>query len=162
MAVVCDRRTPREGCRDPASTGGFSGCRRVSDVTLTSGLVSTFIDHHFRHFNAAVLKDAANAYARHLDNGGQMLVTLAGAMSTAELGLSLAEMIRHGKVHAISCTGALDEASRTARPTRRGRGGLPGRRRVVGQQNVDHANISSTCRLDRVNRFVTVRCRGQV
>jgi len=35
-----------------------------------------------------------------------MLVTLAGAMSTAELGLSLAEMIRRGKVHAICCTGA--------------------------------------------------------
>jgi deoxyhypusine synthase len=35
-----------------------------------------------------------------------MLVTLAGAMSTAELGLSLAEMIRQGKVHAICCTGA--------------------------------------------------------
>ncbi len=35
-----------------------------------------------------------------------MMVTLAGAMSTAELGLSLAEMIRQGKVHAITCTGA--------------------------------------------------------
>ena len=75
-------------------------------MTPTSGLVSTFIDHHFRHFNAAVLKDAANAYTRHVDNGGRMLLTLAGAMSTAELGLSLAEMIRRGKVHAISCTGA--------------------------------------------------------
>jgi len=35
-----------------------------------------------------------------------MLVSLAGAMSTAELGLSLAEMIRQDKVQAISCTGA--------------------------------------------------------
>ena len=35
-----------------------------------------------------------------------MLVTLAGAMSTAELGRSLADMIRQGKVHAITCTGA--------------------------------------------------------
>ena len=35
-----------------------------------------------------------------------MLVTLAGAMSTAELGLSLAEMIRQGKVHAVCSTGA--------------------------------------------------------
>jgi deoxyhypusine synthase len=75
-------------------------------MTPASGLVSTFIDHHFRHFNAAVLKDAADAYTRHLGEGGQMLVTLAGAMSTAELGLSLAEMIRCGKVHAICCTGA--------------------------------------------------------
>jgi deoxyhypusine synthase len=71
-----------------------------------SGPVSRFIDHHYRHFNAATLKDAANGYNRHLDQGGAMLVSLAGAMSTAELGLSLAEMIRSDKVHAISCTGA--------------------------------------------------------
>jgi deoxyhypusine synthase len=71
-----------------------------------SGPVSRFIDHHYRHFNAAALKDAADGYTRHLASGGKMLVTLAGAMSTAELGLSLAEMIRQGKVHAISCTGA--------------------------------------------------------
>ena len=68
--------------------------------------VSQFIDHHYRHFNAAVLKDAAHAYRAHLDKGGQMLLTLAGAMSTAELGLSLAEMIRTNKVSAICCTGA--------------------------------------------------------
>ena len=71
-----------------------------------SGPISDFIDHHYRHFNAAALKDAADGYTRHLDSGGSMLVTLAGAMSTAELGLSFAEMIRQGKVHAISCTGA--------------------------------------------------------
>jgi deoxyhypusine synthase len=70
------------------------------------GNVSEFVHHHFRHFNAAALVDAADAYVRHLDEGGQMLVTLAGAMSTGELGLSLAEMIRRDKVHAICCTGA--------------------------------------------------------
>jgi len=68
--------------------------------------ITQFIDHHYRHFNAAALKDAAKGYKAHIDRGGQMLVTLAGAMSSAELGLSLAEMIREGKVHAISCTGA--------------------------------------------------------
>jgi deoxyhypusine synthase len=68
--------------------------------------ISDFIDHHYRHFNAAALKDAAEAYKRHLEQGGHMLVTLAGAMSTAELGLSLAEMIRQDKVHGIVCTGA--------------------------------------------------------
>lgn len=72
----------------------------------TSGPVSQFLRHHFRHFNAATLVDAAEAYRRHLDKGGKMMITLAGAMSTAELGLSLAEMIRQDKVHAISCTGA--------------------------------------------------------
>jgi deoxyhypusine synthase len=68
--------------------------------------VSDFIDHHYRHFNAAALKDAAEAYSAHVDAGGQMLLAMAGAMSTAELGLSLAEMIRSEKVHAICCTGA--------------------------------------------------------
>lgn len=53
-----------------------------------------------------MLKDAADAYIAHLDRGGKMMITLAGAMSTAELGVSLAEMIRQDKVHAITCTGA--------------------------------------------------------
>src|SRR4051812_23316101 len=68
--------------------------------------ITNFIDHHYRHFNAAALKDAAKAYKDLVNNGGKKLVTLAGAMSSAELGLSLAEMIRQNKVHAISCTGA--------------------------------------------------------
>lgn len=68
--------------------------------------ISQFIDRHYRHFNAAAMKDAAQAYRAYLDRGGKMLVTLGGAMSTAELGLSLAEMIRQDKVHAICCTGA--------------------------------------------------------
>jgi deoxyhypusine synthase len=71
-----------------------------------SGPVSQFIDRHYRHFNAAALKDAADGYVRHLNDGGAMFLVMAGAMSTAELGVSLAEMIRRGKVHAISCTGA--------------------------------------------------------
>jgi len=68
--------------------------------------IKEFIQTHFRHFNAATLKDAAEAYRAHLESGGKMMITLAGAMSTAELGISLAEMIRQDKVHAITCTGA--------------------------------------------------------
>jgi deoxyhypusine synthase len=68
--------------------------------------ISKFVHHHFRHFNSAALVDAADAYVQHLDDGGYMFMTLAGAMSTGELGLSLAEMIRRGKVHGICCTGA--------------------------------------------------------
>src|ERR1700757_2270219 len=68
--------------------------------------ISDFISHHYRHFNAAMLKDAAQGDKAHLEKGGKMLVTLAGAMSTAELGLSLAEMIRQDKVHGICTTGA--------------------------------------------------------
>ena len=70
------------------------------------GAVRDFLDRHFRHFNARETLAAARAYEAHVDAGGKMLVTLAGAMSTGELGVSLARMIRAGKVHAISCTGA--------------------------------------------------------
>lgn len=68
--------------------------------------IKEFIKHNFRHFNAAVVVDASEAYIAHLKKGGKMFMTVAGAMSTAELGLSLAEMIRQDKVHAICCTGA--------------------------------------------------------
>jgi len=70
------------------------------------GPISQFIEHHYKHFNAAALVDAAKGYQAHLAEGGKMMITLAGAMSTAELGRSLAEMIRQDKVAIISCTGA--------------------------------------------------------
>ena len=75
-------------------------------LAAKKGPVSQFIALNYRHFNAAALLDAAKGYETHLAAGGQMLVTLAGAMSTAELGITLAEMIRQDKVHAIVCTGA--------------------------------------------------------
>ncbi|MDF1695129.1 MAG: deoxyhypusine synthase family protein [Saprospiraceae bacterium] len=73
---------------------------------MNKGPVSNFIKHHFRHFNAATLIDAARAYEEQLSAGNKMMITLAGAMSTAELGISLAEMIRQEKVQIITCTGA--------------------------------------------------------
>ncbi len=71
-----------------------------------SGPISQFIRQHYRHFNAATLVDAADGYVKLLDKGGRMFLTMGGAMSTAELGISLAEMIRQEKIHGISCTGA--------------------------------------------------------
>ena len=68
--------------------------------------VAEFVRHHYRHFNSAALIDAADGYIKLMKSGGKMMVTLAGAMSTAELGLSLAEMIRRDKVQIITCTGA--------------------------------------------------------
>ncbi len=68
--------------------------------------ITEFLKHNYRHFNAAALIDAAEGYKTHLDNKGKMMITLAGAMSTAELGISLAEMIRQDKVQIITCTGA--------------------------------------------------------
>jgi len=70
------------------------------------GNIREFVDRNYRHFNAAVIKDASNAYIDHINSGKKMMITLAGAMSTAELGISLAKMIREDKVQIISCTGA--------------------------------------------------------
>lgn len=73
---------------------------------MSQGPISSFVKRHYRHFNAATLVEAAEGYNEHLAQGGKMFMTLAGAMSTAELGISLAEMIRQDKVHGICCTGA--------------------------------------------------------
>lgn len=70
------------------------------------GPVTRFMLEHYKHFNAATLIDAAREYESQLSEGRKMMITLAGAMSTAELGRSLAEMIRQEKVHIITCTGA--------------------------------------------------------
>ncbi|MEM1181892.1 MAG: deoxyhypusine synthase family protein [Acidobacteriota bacterium] len=68
--------------------------------------VKSFMDHHFRHFNARSTVRAARGWVDQLEAGNSMFLTLAGAMSTAELGRSLADLIRADKVHGICCTGA--------------------------------------------------------
>jgi len=73
---------------------------------VTSSPVKDFIKNNFKHFNSAVVIDAAQAWMDHLDNGGKMFFTMAGAMSTAELGKTLAQMIREDKIHGICTTGA--------------------------------------------------------
>lgn len=65
-----------------------------------------FITHNFRHFNAKTIVEAAEAWQKQLAQGNKMFLTLAGAMSTAEIGISLADLIREKKVHAICCTAA--------------------------------------------------------
>ena len=73
---------------------------------MERGPISQFITGHYKHFNAASLVDAAREYEQQINQGNKMMITMAGAMSTAELGKSLAEMIRQDKVHIITCTGA--------------------------------------------------------
>ncbi len=68
--------------------------------------VTAFMEKHYRHYNARETLAAARSYKEFIEKGGKMLVSLAGAMSTAQIGVSLAEMIRRDKVHAISCTAA--------------------------------------------------------
>ncbi len=68
--------------------------------------IRTFVNQHYRHFNAGELARAAQSLTSFLSDGGKIFLTLAGAMSTAELGRSLAPMIRAGHIAGISCTGA--------------------------------------------------------
>ena len=68
--------------------------------------VRAFMDRHYLHFNSREVVDAAKAYEAHIQAGGKMMITLAGAMSTARIGRILGRLIRKGYVHAISCTGA--------------------------------------------------------
>ncbi len=99
--------------------------------------IREFMQRHYRHFNAAACVDAAQGWVDHLDAGGKMFVTLAGAMSTAELGISLAELIREDKVHGICCTGAnLEEDifNLVAQPFYER---IPGYRALTAEQEVD-------------------------
>lgn len=64
------------------------------------------MEKHYRHFNARETLEAAKGWIEFANRGGKMVVCLAGAMSTAEIGISLAPLIRAGKVDAITCTGA--------------------------------------------------------
>ena len=68
--------------------------------------IKDFIRHHYRHFNSRTVVEAAAAWVDQLERGNRMFLTMAGAMSTAELGISLAELIRQEKVHGLCCTGA--------------------------------------------------------
>ncbi len=68
--------------------------------------ISRFLDEQFLHFNARETVDAARAWRAHLEADGKMFLAMAGAMSTAEIGISLARMIRSDKIHAICCTAA--------------------------------------------------------
>ena len=66
----------------------------------------SFMERNFHHFNARETLEAAQAYERHIGEGGKMLVSMAGAMSSGRIGITLARMIREDKVHAVSCTAA--------------------------------------------------------
>ncbi len=70
-----------------------------------------FILKNYKNFNSRATRDATLAYWRHIEGGGKMYWTLAGAMSSAQLGITLAPAIRAGLIHGISATGANLEES---------------------------------------------------
>ena len=79
--------------------------KQTAEVKL-SGNTAKFVRRNYYHFNALALKNATMAYKKLLDDGGKMFVSMAGAMSTGRLGISLAAMIREGYISGLSVTGA--------------------------------------------------------
>jgi deoxyhypusine synthase len=65
----------------------------------------------YKNFNARATRDATIAYWRHVEGGGRMFWAVAGAMSSAQLGITIAPAIRAGLVHGMSVTGANLEES---------------------------------------------------
>ncbi|AKU95463.1 Deoxyhypusine synthase [Labilithrix luteola] len=70
-----------------------------------------FVLRNFKNFNARATRDALLAYVRHIESGGRMFWAVAGAMSSAQLGITLAPAIRAGLIHGLSVTGANLEES---------------------------------------------------
>ncbi len=70
-----------------------------------------FILKNYKNFNARATRDALISYWRHIDKGGKMFWAVAGAMSSAQLGVTLAPAIRQGLIHGMSVTGANIEES---------------------------------------------------
>lgn len=66
---------------------------------------------NYKNFNARVTRDALLAYWRHVEAGGKMFWAVAGAMSSAQLGITMAPAIRAGLIHGLSVTGANLEES---------------------------------------------------
>jgi deoxyhypusine synthase len=80
-------------------------------MTSPSLPILEFVLKNYKNFNARATKDALLAYLRHVDGGGKMFWAVAGAMSSAQLGITLAPAIRAGLVHGLSVTGANLEES---------------------------------------------------
>lgn len=128
--------------------------------------IKQFMQHHYRHFNAKSVVEAADAYALQLKQGNKMMITLAGAMSTAELGISLAEMIRQNKVHAICCTGANLEEDVFNLVAHNSYERIPNWRALTAQEEMDLADrglnrVTDTCipEEEALRRIEHVICR---
>ncbi len=73
--------------------------------------VSAYAKRTLNHLNGGSTLQAALWLKDHLAKGGKIVVTLAGALSSFQVGVMLAELIRKNKVHLVSATGANHEES---------------------------------------------------
>ncbi|EKD45481.1 MAG: hypothetical protein ACD_69C00271G0002 [uncultured bacterium] len=73
--------------------------------------VSEFAKRTLQHCNGGSTLQAALWLKNHIAKGGKVVVTISGALSSFEVGVMLAELIRQDKVHLVSATGANHEES---------------------------------------------------
>lgn len=99
------------------ATQASLGAEKVSKNTLTSHVkksktpVTALAERTLRHCNGGATLQAAHWLKNHLDNGGKLVVTISGGLSSFQVGVMLADLIRQDKVHLISATGANHEES---------------------------------------------------
>ena len=87
------------------------GTERLEQLRSSEFPILQFVLRNFRNFNARATRDALLAYWRHVEAGGRMFWAVAGAMSSAQLGITLGPAIREGLIHGLSVTGANLEES---------------------------------------------------
>ena len=84
---------------------------KAADRNMTDLPILEFVTRNYQNFNARATRDALFAYWEHIQRGGRMYWAVAGAMSSAQLGITLAPAIRAGLIHGMSVTGANLEES---------------------------------------------------
>lgn len=75
------------------------------------GPVTSFLVSKKIHCNGGATVRSGLYLRQHLLNGGKMFLTMSGAGSSFQMGKTISELIRAGKVHGISVTGANMEES---------------------------------------------------
>jgi len=80
-------------------------------MTTSQTPILDFILANYKNFNSRATRDALIAYWQHIEKGGRMFWAVAGAMSSAQLGITIAPAIRAGLIHGLSVTGANLEES---------------------------------------------------
>ena len=112
MAKKFDRLSPGLKKLIVTEVPGTAGKDTVlQDVQKSKNPVSAFAERTLRHCNGGATLQAGLWLKSHLDNGGKLIVTIAGALSSFQIGVVLAELIRRDKVHLVSATAANHEES---------------------------------------------------
>lgn len=83
----------------------------TTNIRKSKKPISSFAELTLKHCNGGATLQAALWLKEHINNGGKVVVTIAGALSSFQVGVTLSELIRQDKVHLVSATAANHEES---------------------------------------------------